>query len=65
MKVYRNVQASVMETVSARTRDLTEKIEAMDKRCDRQKGIKPLVLITMLLSLASLALSVVRMLGIL
>ena len=64
VKVYRNVQANVMETVSARARDIGDKLDAMDKRTDKQKGLKPLIVITMLISLASLALSIVQMLGI-
>ncbi|MBR4758860.1 MAG: hypothetical protein IK078_01750 [Lachnospiraceae bacterium] len=65
VKVYRNVQASVMETVSGRTRDLGDRIENMEKRIEKQKGMKGLMVITMLLSLASVVLSVLQILHIL
>ncbi|MBR6316755.1 MAG: hypothetical protein K6E75_10915 [Lachnospiraceae bacterium] len=65
VKVYRNVQASVMETVSGRTRDLGDRIEGMEKRVEKQKGMKGLMVITMLLSLASVVLSVLQILHIL
>ncbi|MCR4691530.1 MAG: hypothetical protein K5739_09320 [Lachnospiraceae bacterium] len=63
VKVYRNVQAVVMETVSARNRDVIERVESIDKRVEKQKGIKGLLILTCLLSLASLGVSVVQMLG--
>ncbi len=64
VKVYRNVQANVMETVSARSRDLSERLDSIEKRQDGIKGIKPLLVVTILLSLADLAINVLRFLGI-
>ncbi|MBO4338101.1 MAG: hypothetical protein J5842_08510, partial [Lachnospiraceae bacterium] len=65
VKVYRNVQASVMETVSARSRDVQEKIGNVEKRQDKMSGIKPLLVFTILLSLADLVINVLRILGLL
>ncbi|MCR5418740.1 MAG: hypothetical protein K6E84_07485 [Lachnospiraceae bacterium] len=65
VKVYRNVQNVVMETVSARSRDISDRLDGVEKRVEGMKGIKPLLIFTCLFSLASLALSVLQMLGIL
>ncbi|MCR5282171.1 MAG: hypothetical protein K6E18_02275 [Lachnospiraceae bacterium] len=65
VKVYRNVQAAVMETVSARNRDVLERLDHIEKRTDKQKGLKALMVLTCLFSLASLAITVLQMLGIL
>ncbi len=65
VKVYRNVQAAVMETVSARNRDVLERLDHIEKRTDKQKGLKALMVFTCLFSLASLAITVLQMLGIL
>ena len=65
VKVYRNVQSVVMETVSARSRDLSERLDGLEKKADNTKGLKPLMVFTLIFSLASLALTIVQLLGIL
>ncbi len=64
VKVYRNVQSVVMETVSARSRDIGERLEAVEKKSGSTRGLKPLVIVTCLFSMASLALTILQMLGI-
>lgn len=65
VKVYRNVQSVVMETVSARSRDLSDRVDGVEKKLDGIKGLKPLAVMTCLFSLASLAVTILRILGIL
>ena len=62
VKVYRNVQASMVEELDRRTGELKEELQKTQKK----SGILfPLVLITMILSALNLIVAVLGLLGIL
>ena len=65
VKVYRNVQAVLMEQLSNKTRDLSDHMDSIDKSVKKSKGTKPLLVFAILLSAASLAVQILQMLGIL
>ena len=65
VKVYRNVQAVLMEQLSNKTRDLNDHMDALEKTVQKSKGTKPLLVFAILLSAASLTIQVLQMLGIL
>ena len=65
VKVYRNVQAVLMEQLSNKTRDLNDHMDSLEKSVQKSKGTKPLLVFAILLSAASLAIQILQMLGIL
>ena len=65
VKVYRNVQAVLMEQLSNKTRDLNDHMAALEKSVQKSKGTKPLLVFAILLSAASLTIQILQMLGIL
>ena len=65
VKVYRNVQAVLMEQLSNKTRDLNDHMDALEKSVQKSKGTKPLLVFVILLSAASLTIQILQMLGIL
>lgn len=65
VKVYRNVQAVLMEQLSNKTRDLNDHMDALEKSVQKSKGTKPLLVFAILLSVASLTIQILQMLGIL
>ena len=65
VKVYRNVQAVLMEQLSNKTRDLKDHMDALEKSVQKSKGTKPLLVFAILLSAASLTIQILQMLGIL
>ena len=65
VKVYRNVQAVLMEQLSNKTRDLNDHMDALEKSVQPSKGTKPLLVFAILLSAASLTIQILQMLGIL
>lgn len=65
VKVYRNVQAVLMEQLSNKTRDLNDHMDALEKSVQKSKGTKPLLVFAILLSAASLTVQILQMLGIL
>ena len=65
VKVYRNVQAVLMEQLSNKTRDLNDHMDALEKSIQKSKGTKPLLVFAILLSAASLTIQILQMLGIL
>lgn len=65
VKVYRNVQAVLMEQLSNKTRDLNDHMDALEKSVQKSKGTKPLLVFAILLSAASLTIQILQMLGIL
>ena len=64
VKVYRNVQAVLMEQLSNKTRDLNDHMDALEKSVQKSKGTKPLLVFAILLSAASLTIQILQMLGI-
>ena len=65
VKVYRNVQAVLMEQLSNKTRDLNDHMDALEKSVQKSKGTKPLLVFAILLSAACLTIQILQMLGIL
>lgn len=65
VKVYRNVQAVLMEQLSNKTRDLSDHMDSLEKSVQKSKGTKPLLVFAILLSAASLTIQILQMLGIL
>lgn len=65
VKVYRNVQAVLMEQLSNKTRDLSDHMDSLEKSIQKSKGTKPLLVFAILLSTASLTIQILQMLGIL
>ena len=65
VKVYRNVQAVLMEQLSNKTRDLNDHMDALEKSVQKSKGTKHLLVFAILLSAASLTIQILQMLGIL
>lgn len=65
VKVYRNVQAVLMEQLSNKTRDLSDHMDSLEKSVQKSKGTKPLLIFAILLSAASLTIQILQMLGIL
>lgn len=63
VKVYRNVQAVLMEQLSAKTRDIGDRLDKIEKQLDKNKGNKGLMVFLIILTFASIALQVVQMLG--
>lgn len=62
VRVYRNVQAVVSEEATRRTRELGERIDHLESGMKKNSGLKPLVIITLLLALASLGMQVAQIL---
>lgn len=61
VRVYRNVQASVQEETAKKARELGERLDKLELSARKNAGLKPLVLITLLLSLAGLAIQIMQM----
>jgi hypothetical protein len=64
VKVYRNVQAAMNEQLSMKTRDLNDHMDHLEKEIQKNKGLKALVLVAVVLSGASFAIQVLQVLGI-
>ncbi len=64
VKVYRNVQAVLMEQLSAKTRDLNDHMDQIEKEMEKTKGTKGLIVFAILLSGASLVVQLLQMFGI-
>lgn len=62
IRVYRNVQAVVTEEGSRRARELGERMDRLENEVRKSGGLKPLVIITLLLALASLGMQVAQIL---
>ena len=65
VKVYRNVQAATNEQLSMKVRDLNDHMDHIEKEVQKNKGVKALVIVAVVLSGASFLLQVLQMLGIL
>ena len=60
VKVYRNVQAVMLEELKGQTAELSEKIEQNKKS---GKGFTALLAVTMILSLGNLAILIIQLLS--
>ena len=64
VKVYRNVQAVVVEQASQKTRELGDRLDALEKNSRKGSGLLPLVVMTFLVAAISLVLQLAQMLQI-
>lgn len=64
VKVYRNVQAVILDVAAQKTRDLGDRMDALEKKIGTIKGITPLVIITMIFALISTLLQVLSVFGV-
>lgn len=62
VRVYRNVQAVIVEEMSKKARDIGTRMDYLEDSAKKNKGLKPLVLLTLLFALASLGIQVAQML---
>lgn len=62
VRVYRNVQAAVSEEATKKARDLGERIDRIESSVKKSSGVKPLLIITFLLVLASVGIQVAQLL---
>lgn len=65
VRVYRNVQAVVVEEATKRARDMGVRMDQLESGMKKNNGLKPLVVFTLLLALASVAMQVLQILQIL
>lgn len=65
VRVYRNVQAVVVEEATKRARDMGVRMDQLESSMKKNSGLKPLVVFTLLLALASVAMQVLQILQIL
>ena len=61
VRVYRNVQAAVSEEATKKARDLGERIDRIESSVKKSSGVKPLLIITFLLVLASVGIQVAQL----
>ena len=64
VKVYRNVQAVILDIAAQKTRDLGDRIDALEKKIGAIKSVAPLVIITMIFALISTLLQVLSVFGV-
>ena len=62
VRVYRNVQAVIVEEMGKKARDMGTRLDYLENSAKKNSGMKPLVLLTLLLALASLGIQVAQML---
>lgn len=62
IRVYRNVQAELKEEAARKAREMGERMDKLESNMKKNSGLKPLVLITLLLALAGLGIQVAQIL---
>lgn len=62
VRVYRNVQAVVVDEMTKKARDMGARLDQLEHDAKKNRGMKPLLLVTLLLALASVGLQVAQML---
>ena len=62
VRVYRNVQAALSEEATRKARELGERMDRLESDMKKNSGVKLLVIITLLLSLASFGMQVAQIL---
>lgn len=65
VRVYRNVQAAVADEATKKARDIGSRLDQLEGTVKKNQGVKPLLVITFLLALASLGLQVAQILQLL
>ena len=64
VRVYRNVQASFIDEAGKKARELNTRMDQIEGTVKRNNGVKAMVVITMLASLAAVTLQVLSVIGI-
>lgn len=62
VKVYRNVQAVVMDQSTQRAREMGDRLDALERNAKKNNSLRPLAVITFLAAVASLILQLAGML---
>lgn len=65
VRVYRNVQAVITEEATKKARELGTRLDQLETGVKKNSGVKPLLIITFLLALASVGLQVAQILQLL
>lgn len=65
VKVYRNVQAVVLEQASQKTRELGDRLDRLEKSSKKGNSLQLLVVVTLLTAAASVVLQVLQLLSVL
>lgn len=65
VRVYRNVQAVIVDEMTKKARDMGTRLDQLESDVKKNSGLKPLVLLTLLLALASVGLQVAQILQLL
>lgn len=61
VKVYRNVQAVVVDQASQKAREIGDRLDAMERNTKKNKSLMPLTVVTFLAAAASLVLQLLQM----
>lgn len=65
VRVYRNVQAVITEEATKKTRELNTRMDQLESGLKKSRGVKPLLIITLLLVLVSVGLQAAQILQLL
>ncbi len=65
VRVYRNVQAVITDEATKKARDIGTRLDQLESSAKKNGGLKPLLLFTLLLALASVGIQVAQMLQLL
>ena len=64
VRVYRNVQASFIDEAGKKAREINTRMDQIEGTVKKNSGVKAMVVITMLASLAAVTLQVLSVIGI-
>lgn len=65
VRVYRNVQAVITDEATKKARDIGMRLDQLETGAKKSSGVKPLLVLTLLLALASVGIQVAQMLQLL
>lgn len=65
VRVYRNVQAVITDEATKKARDIGMRLDQLETSAKKSSGVKPLLVLTLLLALASVGIQVAQMLQLL
>ena len=63
VKVYRNVQAVILDVASQKTRVLGDRIDALEQKIGAAKSVLPVAIITMIFAIIATLVQLVALLG--
>lgn len=64
VRVYRNVQASIVDETTRKSREIHSRLDQIEGEVKKSGGVKTIAIITMLAAIASVAIQIVQMLGV-